>query len=206
LRSTRNWKSLNWQLHSTAGIWSAVALSMWATTGFYFGHAALVNGLIHRISPLAQVEAPVSMPVGRAASVNLQSLVDDATRRSPNAHFLGLQVPATARASYIVFMSRGPGVEKRHSDYHYFDQYTGAYLGVWQRGLPLSFGDAVVASMVPLHFGDFSGPGVKVLWAIFGGMPLGLFATGLAIWWNRRRGSAGALPRKLEPSIAPPPR
>ena len=159
---------------------------MWALTGFYFGHAALVNAAIHRVSPLSQVEPPVSLDSASTRSPDLQALADEAGRRSPAGHFYGIQMPANPRAAYVVFMGRSRDAQKRNCDYHYFDQYTGRYLGMWRRGMTASWGDAIVASIVPLHFGTFGGTAGKLAWAFFGLSPVLLFVSGLLMWSSRR--------------------
>ena len=42
-----------------------------------------------------------------------------------------------------------------------------------------------IASLVRLHFGRAYGMAVKVIWALLGLAPVGLFVTGALMWWNR---------------------
>jgi uncharacterized iron-regulated membrane protein len=39
--------------------------------------------------------------------------------------------------------------------------------------------------MTPLHYGTFGGTFTRVLYILLGFVPLVLFVTGLAMWWNR---------------------
>src|SRR5262249_3335859 len=57
-----------------------------------------------------------------------------------------------------------------------------------------STGDKIVRWFTYLHFGNFAGPKTKTLWAFLGLAPVGLFVTGVLMWWNRvlRRSKAGA--------------
>jgi uncharacterized iron-regulated membrane protein len=57
-----------------------------------------------------------------------------------------------------------------------------------------STGDKIVRWFTYLHFGNFAGPKTKTLWVILGLAPVGLFITGVLMWWNRvlRRTKAGA--------------
>ncbi len=48
-----------------------------------------------------------------------------------------------------------------------------------------SFGDWVLRWFSYLHFGNFGGMPIKILWCIIGLAPVVLFATGLLMWWNR---------------------
>ena len=67
-----------------------------------------------------------------------------------------------------------------------YDEKTGAHkattdvrtAGVWAR---------IVDAFTPLHFGNFGGLPVKILWCIGGLTPGALAVTGSLIWWNRRK-------------------
>ena len=85
----------------------------------------------------------------------------------------------------IVFMSRTVPAVKGQCDYVYFDRYTGEHLKTWSRGMSRSTGDAIVNSVVPVHFGTFGGWPVRMLWSVLGLAPAVLFASGFVMWWNR---------------------
>jgi uncharacterized iron-regulated membrane protein len=48
-----------------------------------------------------------------------------------------------------------------------------------------SFGDWVLRWFSMLHFGNFGGLPVKILWCLLGLAPAALFGTGVRMWWNR---------------------
>jgi hypothetical protein len=47
-------------------------------------------------------------------------------------------------------------------------------------------GDQILRGAYALHFGNFAGMKLKVVWAILGLMPTVLFVTGLLMWINRK--------------------
>ncbi|WP_263143777.1 PepSY domain-containing protein [Pseudomonas sp. RIT-PI-AD] len=47
----------------------------------------------------------------------------------------------------------------------------------------------VLAMSQPLHFGDYGGMPMKVLWALLDGLTLVVLGSGLYLWWARRRAS-----------------
>ena len=49
----------------------------------------------------------------------------------------------------------------------------------------LRFGDRFLRGVSRTHFGNFAGTSVKVIWCVFGIVPVLLFITGLIMWWNR---------------------
>lgn len=163
----------NWNTHATIGLWSAAMISMWALTGYNFSYPLL---------PRPPVE---SQPTTARNAIDVDALVEQALHRSPASRLYGVQMPTGARTPYIVFVAPSLHSEKRHCDYHYFDQYSGAYLNLWRRGAPYTPAEAIVASFVPLHFGSFGGTPLKTLWSIMGLSPALLFATGFLIWLRR---------------------
>jgi uncharacterized iron-regulated membrane protein len=49
----------------------------------------------------------------------------------------------------------------------------------------LSTGDKVIQWLYYVHFGNFGGWPVKVIWTLLGFAPVLLFITGVIMWWNR---------------------
>lgn len=49
----------------------------------------------------------------------------------------------------------------------------------------LRFGDQVLAELARLHFGRFRWLPLKLVWTVFGLVPVALLVTGALMWWNR---------------------
>jgi uncharacterized iron-regulated membrane protein len=49
----------------------------------------------------------------------------------------------------------------------------------------LRFGDQVLSWLARLHFGRFPSLPLKIVWTIFGLIPVALLVTGALMWWNR---------------------
>ena len=48
----------------------------------------------------------------------------------------------------------------------------------------------------PLHFGDYGGMPMKMLWALLDIVTIVVLGSGLYLWWTRRRtANEGAMPR-----------
>jgi uncharacterized iron-regulated membrane protein len=65
----------------------------------------------------------------------------------------------------------------------------------------LPAGARVLGNMVPWHFGTFGGRLTQWLWFVAGLLPAALFATGVWIWWQRRK-RAGLLPKAAAEAAA----
>ncbi len=48
-----------------------------------------------------------------------------------------------------------------------------------------STGDQIIRTLFGMHFGNFAGVKIRILWAALGLMPPLLFLTGALMWWNR---------------------
>jgi len=57
--------------------------------------------------------------------------------------------------------------------------------GPQQRSQDLRVGDEVLAWLARLHFGRFPSLPLKIVWTIFGLVPVVLLVTGSLMWWNR---------------------
>jgi uncharacterized iron-regulated membrane protein len=63
-------------------------------------------------------------------------------------------------------------------------------------------GEAIVRTLVNLHFGRFGGMTGRITWIILGLIPAVLFVTGFVTWWVRVRQRRGAAARAGEPAAA----
>jgi uncharacterized iron-regulated membrane protein len=189
---SRQWKRINWDLHSAAGFWTLALLLTWAVSGAYFAWPTEFRTLVNWFSPVsaAQATPPDTSQKGKLPPPALRGLLAEATRRTHGGSLLSVSFPADDRGHIRVFMARGPERTYDLADYHYFDPFTGKHLAVWRRGMDQSAGDVVMDWIGPLHFGTFGGEGaagiaVKVLWMLLGLAPPTLAVSGLLMYWNR---------------------
>lgn len=189
---SRQWKRLNWDLHSATGFWTLALLAMWGVSGAYFAWPAEIRALVNWFSPvsLAQAPPPDVSRKGKQPPPDMRALVQEAQRRSPGAVPLSISFPASERGHLRVFLAREKPLSYETADYHYFDPFTGRHVAVWRRGLNQTAGDLVMSWIGPLHFGTFGGRGavgiaVKVAWVLLGLAPPLLAVSGLLMYWNR---------------------
>lgn len=182
----RQWKRVNWDLHSAVGIWTVALIAMWAATGAYIVFPRPIGLAVNRISPLTQAATPQPKPAQAAGSrLSWRVLVDEARARVPDQHVARVVLPATETSPFLVMFSRvqpTPGNPELTSVY--LDPYTGEAVTV-PPPARRSAGDVVMAWLMPLHFGNFGGNGVRVAWLLFGMAPPVLFVTGVVMWWTR---------------------
>lgn len=179
-----NWKRALWELHGAAGFWTASLLIVWAVTGAYFAYPAPFRKIVNLASPVTTTRAPVSDPV-EGSPADLGRMLEQAAAAG-GGQVSGLVLPASARGAVLVHVSSShPAPSDLSKTVHvYFDQFSGEILAT-REPRDRTAGDALLAWAKPLHFGDFAGPAVKVLWLVLGLVPPLLFLTGLVMWWNR---------------------
>ena len=203
---SKKWKRVNWDLHSAAGFWTAVLLLMWAVTGAYCAWPREFAALVNCFSPVSVAAVPKPDPRAPAPTTPpppLDALLAEARMRSPGAKLAGVVFPASAKGNWVIYMAREAVGEYETTDYHYFDPRTGKHLAVWRRGLSRSTGDVVMGWLGPLHFGNFGGIGLKILWVILGLTPPVLFVTGFLMYWNRSLSKKWARWRSAEVMVQP---
>ena len=181
----RNWKRINWDVHSAIGFWTVAFVFMWAVTGVYFAFPSAFRSAVNTISPITTTQTPQSRPREGREPLAWRTLVDTAQRHAPGQHVARVVVPFNDKAAFLVqFSPVRPtplGADLRSV---YLDQYSGAMLTPATPG-PRTAGDLVMAWVAPLHVGNFGGLGIRIAWLVLGLAPALLFVTGFIMWWTR---------------------
>lgn len=135
--------------------------------------------------PADAMAKPAGMPRTEEPRVDVDGMLAEAQRQSPDGHLEGYFYGSGPRAMFTVYMARGILGDYSNTDFVYFDQRTGKLLSTWHRGKNQTLADWSIYMIAPLHFGTSWGEGVKVLWALLGlSLPV-LTVTGLLMYWNR---------------------
>lgn len=153
------------QLHRTTGVTIAAALILISTTGSVMAaQEALEAG--SRFRPAALPLARLDAGLAQAQAVFPGAVVRD-VRLSPDRIRVNFQAPeAGARAVHeVVIDLRGMTVE---------------------RAIPAARNEALWATLLPLHTGDFAGGIGRALFALVALLLSGLAISGPLLWWQRR--------------------
>jgi uncharacterized iron-regulated membrane protein len=174
-----------WTVHNTLGIASATLLGVIACTATYFTWR---EGYTRALLALTRQGDPPRPP---AAALEVGSVWAPADRfllaaqaAWPAAQVTTIRYPLRAGEPVSVRM-RGPG-DWRHvgSDVVYLHPVTAQVLRVdtWA-AKPWAL--RILDRFPPLHSGEAGGWPLRVLWALLGLAPAGLFFTGFRLWWKR---------------------
>jgi uncharacterized iron-regulated membrane protein len=190
----RNFFTLRWRksarifcsdLHKMVGISSVAFNLILGFTGAYWN-------LPHAVEHLIEGE-PECVVSGRlyGGAVSLDRMIAEAGTEITGFQANYISLP-WAEGTDITLWGRVPSRSPLRSDYGstvVFDAQTGAVksssdirnAGAWAQ---------IADTFYPLHFGNFGGLPVKLLWCLLGLSPGVLAVSGTVIWWQRNRRAA----------------
>ncbi|MDZ4054570.1 MAG: PepSY domain-containing protein [Phenylobacterium sp.] len=138
---------------------------------------------------LAQMTAPYrGLPPARAEA-SIQQAIDTALAAAPNMRVQFVAFPGVAYSTqhhYAVFMQGDTPLTKHLLTPALIDARTGDLTAI--RPMPW-YAQALLLSG-PLHFGDYGGLPLKILWALLDIAAIVVLGSGLYLWLSRRRAPA----------------
>lgn len=125
-------------------------------------------------------------PVVRSGHASLDEVLRTATGNAAGMQVAFVAFPGTRWAEpqgFTVFLRGSSTVTSRVIEPQFFDARSGAFL----RREPMPWQLFALRLSAPLHFGDYAGLPMKVLWALLDLAAIVVLATGLFLWWPRKR-------------------
>lgn len=167
-----------------------IAVTAWMIV---VGFRGVVNTLadvilgIWQQGQLAEMTAPYknAKPLTGTLS-SLQKAKEDAENKIPDMHISVIAYPGTAFTSkhhYAVFMKGNTPLTARVLKPVLIDASTGDITDA--RDMPWYVNTLFISE--PLHFGDYGGIFLKIIWAIFDVITIIILITGLYLWIARRK-------------------
>jgi uncharacterized iron-regulated membrane protein len=191
---------LKWlDLHNLLGIvtlaWALVVgatgmVNTWADVLLKYWQATEIADMV---KPYEGVPAPTTL-------ASMQQAVSRAEAAEPGMKVAFVAFPGTPFASvhhYGVFMRGDSALTSRLYRPVLIDAQTGAVTD--RRKLPWYLGALLLSQ--PLHFGDYGGPAMQVLWALLDVGTIVVLGTGLYLWIKRRNTPKTRAPRVDEPEL-----
>jgi uncharacterized iron-regulated membrane protein len=172
-------------LHNLLG---AVTI-LWALT---VGVTGVINTWVDLILKIWQVDQLADMTAAYrnamppATMASVQVAVDTARKVSPDMMPLFVAYPAspfTSKSHYAVFMHGETPLTSRLLKPVLIDASNGEFTD--SRDLPWYVTTLLISQ--PLHFGDYGGMPLKIIWAILDAMTIVVLVTGLYLWIARAR-------------------
>ena len=181
-------RRLQWlDLHNLIGVVILGWLGVVGVTGVIntLTHPAAVlwqgSELVNMLAPYRSLPTPT-----RFASLN--RIVENARQASPGMSISSVAFPGSPFASprhFMVFMRGSTPVSRRLIAPTLVDGESGMVVDV--REMPLYVKTLFLSQ--PLHFGDYAGLPLKLLWALFDVAAIVVLGSGVYLWLGRRRTS-----------------
>lgn len=192
-----NWKGRIYELHRVGGALACGGLMMIALAGSGLVWSAWFAATL----ATATGNAPKAKPkIAKSASkvLSLDELVKNA-----DAAFGGrlsrISFPAKSGAPLIIRKKLPADLHPNGVNYLYLDPRSGRVLRV-DAAARAAIDGRLMNARYPLHIGLWGGSFsmlTRILHALLGLMPLGLFISGLVMWWNRQQRIRGSKRRKV---------
>lgn len=193
VKSGTNWRRTNFDLHSVFGIFSSFVLLFTLLTGIMLAWKAPIEGFLVRWidgHELQRPSRPESTPVEGGRPLTLDEAVAVSEHALPGTAFIGINIPANAKAAYSVMRHFPEDKTGAGRSRVVVDQFSGKVLGVVNsRQLPV--GTRIMNFADPTHVGIVLGSPTVVLAFLATAALAGQAITGFLIWWKPRR-AAGA--------------
>jgi uncharacterized iron-regulated membrane protein len=177
----KNWRQGASELHRIIGVWSLVFNLMIAITGFYMLYQIFLPSF-----SAEEAEELVQKPI--ELKIPLEKLLSNSGEVIPEFVPYSITVPSDSMA--LITVSGGVKdtnpLSSDYSSFVSFNQYTGEIEKVSDIRKQ-TFTNQLDKSMYTLHFGNYGGILIKIIYSIFGITPSFLAITGFLLWWRQSK-------------------
>ncbi len=183
-----SWKRVNYDLHSSAGFFSAICLALVFLTGAYFRFPEpFVATAVWLTGTPGWEEGPV-VEAQKKSRISIEEAVRIAENAIPDATTVYVEIPDQDGGFYYVGRKR----ESDGLDYAgngvYINPYDGKILRKELHAELYTPTREILNWIGYIHFGTFGGHATRILWIVLGIVPGLLFITGMLMYWNRSLG------------------
>lgn len=180
------WAGINFDTHRTFGFWCFVIIAMWGITGAYFIFPKPVHNMIHAVTGMDSLQQLPSDWDPNTRALPVSEFINRAQGMYPDDKlayvFMDVYRP---HGEVQVYMSPDPSVPMELlEDEVVFNPASGAIL-MNTSSARWSAGERFALGVYSVHFGDFGGWPLQILWALLGLVPVVLVITAYTMWWNR---------------------
>ena len=183
VRSGRSARVRRLDRHNLLGIVTVAWASVVGLTGTINTLAVPITGA-WKAGQLLAISHSGAAPVDRPGRASVQKALDDAMRAAPGMRPQFIAFPGVTYSSerhYAVFLQGATPLTRRLLTPAFVDAASGRLDAV--RPMPWYMQALLLAQ--PLHFGDYGGMAMKLLWALLDVVTIAVLVTGLRLWLGR---------------------
>jgi uncharacterized iron-regulated membrane protein len=205
-------RRFNFDLHRVSGLWALLFIVVASFTGVGLSYPQTLRKALEAVTGRpASMQPPRLAKTAKPQTRSLDKYLANGRAAMPDGTPMEMRMPESAKAAVYLRLRRAGDLLPAGSNRVFLDPASGRALSTevaanWPLGIQL------FQSLQPIHYGEFGGLPVKILWSFLGVTPALLFVTGLLVWWRpnkpglRRQAykEARAFDIPLENAIAEP--
>ncbi|HEU4470938.1 MAG TPA: PepSY-associated TM helix domain-containing protein [Flavisolibacter sp.] len=178
----RNWRMASSNLHRIIGIWALFFNLVLSVSGFYM--------MLYAFDLKAQFgsNASSSIALPPAVKQNIDSLIRKAETLLGDGRFNYLDFPRNEGEPITVYTGGGFWLWGDYNNKVEFDNGSGTVRRMF-RQYQMSAKEKMEYALYTLHYGQYGGKGIKLLYTLFGLSGAVLTITGFALWYRKQKGN-----------------
>jgi uncharacterized iron-regulated membrane protein len=186
VNASASWKRINFDLHHSLGIFSAIVLLVITSTGLWV-HFGNVDDWMRKLNRSPTPRIPAQPPAELGTPIlSFDSIASVARAAVPGAAIMNIQLPPGGKAPAMVQLKYPEDHTPAGRSRVFIDQYRGTVL-LTMSTRTAEAGQHMIDIKRALHTGDIYGLPTQVLWMLGAFLLATQAVTGTLMWWNAKR-------------------
>lgn len=186
VRAQGSSRRFNYEAHRATGLWASGLLSVIALAGIGLAFPDTCRIALQEVTGSAAPAKAPRISKGHAAmGHSLAEYLQAGVTAMPDGTPVELRLPDSDKNPIELRLHRA-GDLAPDANHVYLEPSSAKVIGTSKLSeQPLA--TRIYSTLAPIHYGDFGGLPIKLLWCLIGIAPSILFVTGLLTWWRPRR-------------------
>ena len=186
INRSASWKRINFDLHHSLGIFSAVVLLFITATGLWV-HYGVVDDWMRKLNRSPSPSPPTQRAVEPGTpELSLDSIAVVARTAVPGAAIMNIQLPPDPKRPAMVQLKYPEDHTPAGRSRVFIDRYRGTAL-LTMSTRTAERGQHMIDIKRALHTGDSYGLPTQILWMLGALVLASQGVTGVVMWWNAKR-------------------
>jgi uncharacterized iron-regulated membrane protein len=186
IHTSASWKRINFDLHHSLGVVSAIVLLVITLTGLWV-HYGVVDDWMRKLNRTPNPSPPTQRAVAPGTpELSLDAIADVARRSVPGAAIMNIQLPPGPKRPAMVQLKYPEDHTPAGRSRVFIDKYRGTAL-LTMSTRTAERGQHMIDIKRALHTGDIYGLPTQILWMLGALVLASQAVTGVVMWWNAKR-------------------